>query len=560
MAKTEAAPAKEKSFVDKIKQRFTNMSTEEKVAYGLLAIIIILVYSIRSKLLSLPFERDEGAYAYYGKMILEGKVPYVDFYEQKLPGVFYFYAMIVKLFGSTVEELHTGFIWVNIISVIFIYLAAKKLYSPFAGVIAAVTFGIVSLTPFLSGFTIQSEHGVALWTCIGLYFYALSDKSDKNWILYVMGVFMGLAFMTKTTGLYMAFAGGLIVLSDNFFKKTGLKKTIVKAFIYTAGVVTVGLFFLALIAAKGSFNEMVYWAYELPFKYYSTRIPWEQGKQYLQLYYQMITKDYKFFWIHGYLALPLLLVRTIDVRYKIAAVIVFGLCFYAIFPGNYFYGHYWIQIMPGLALASGLTFHLIHKTLTDRLKLKFKWIPYAYLGVFGILVFNHLSSQKSYYFHPNPDRIVKTVYGGNPFPESMEIAKHLNTISKPEDQVAIIGSEPEVFIYTNKTSPTRHIFFSTIVAELPQHKGWQREFVADIEKAKPKYILFYNVAISLLVQQNTDKYVFEWSNKYITDNYKTIGIVDMPDNAAPTYIWGEANVATYKQVGPNIIYLFERKQ
>ena len=148
-------------------------------------------------------------------------------------------------------------------------------------------------------------------------------------------------FMTKTSGIFMAFAGGVIVVSDNFLKKESWKKIFLRALIYTAGIVTIGSIFLILIAAKGSLKEMVFWVYELP-KYYTGRITWEQGKQYLEMYYQMITKDYKFFWIHAYLILPLLLVRSIELRYKIAGIIVFGLCFYAIFPGNYFYGHYWI--------------------------------------------------------------------------------------------------------------------------------------------------------------------------------------------------------------------------
>ena len=156
--------------------------------------------------------------------------------------------------------------------------------------------------------------------------------------------------------------------------------------------------------------------------------------------------------------------------------------------------------------------------------------------------------------------IMRQTYGNNPFPETMDIANFLNQRMKPQDQLAVFGSEPELFIYTNKMSPTRHIFFSTIVASIPAHKEFQREFVKEVEAAKPKYFVFYRHSVSLLVQPNTDQYVFEWANKYLADNYKVIGLVDMPDGQlSGTNVFDET-VNTYQPKGQNVIFIFERKQ
>jgi hypothetical protein len=154
---------------------------------------------------------------------------------------------------------------------------------------------------------------------------------------------------------------------------------------------------------------------------------------------------------------------------------------------------------------------------------------------------------------------MRQVYGNNPFPETMEIANFLNGQMKPEDKLAVFGSEPELFIYTNKTSPTRHVFFSTIVASIPEHKEFQREFARDIEAAKPKYFVFYRHSVSLLVQANVDQYVFEWANKYLTENYKVIGVVEMPDGQMnSTYAFGK-DAETFQAKAQNVIYIFERK-
>src|SRR5437868_15314660 len=64
-----------------------------------LAIILILIVVIRINFLEIPFERDEGAYVYSGKIILNGAIPYIDIGSQRLDGVFYAYAVIVAIFG-----------------------------------------------------------------------------------------------------------------------------------------------------------------------------------------------------------------------------------------------------------------------------------------------------------------------------------------------------------------------------------------------------------------------------------------------------------------------------
>src|SRR5436189_246620 len=81
-------------------KKWYHFTQEEKVSYAVLGVLILLVLFIRTKFNMIGFERDEGTYGYYGKLLLEGNVPYKDFYEQKFPGIFYFFAMMVALFGD----------------------------------------------------------------------------------------------------------------------------------------------------------------------------------------------------------------------------------------------------------------------------------------------------------------------------------------------------------------------------------------------------------------------------------------------------------------------------
>src|SRR5258706_1008508 len=119
--KTEEAKAMNNAPEAKGIQKLFNPSKDDKIAYAILAALILLVILIRSKFSLIPFERDEGAYSYYGKLLLEGKIPYKDFYEQKFPGIFYFFAMMVGLFGDTVKGMHFGFMILNIATFLLLF-------------------------------------------------------------------------------------------------------------------------------------------------------------------------------------------------------------------------------------------------------------------------------------------------------------------------------------------------------------------------------------------------------------------------------------------------------
>ncbi|MBL7918310.1 MAG: hypothetical protein JNM96_07915 [Bacteroidia bacterium] len=374
----------------------------------------------------------------------------------------------------------------------------------------------------------------------------------------LMGFSMGCAFMVKTSGVFLALWGGLLIITDFLFSKPRLWKMFWKQMVmYAVGGFSIIIIMFLIIYMKGSFKEMIYWAYEHP-KQYVSSMPFEEGVKYFKYTRDAILQNYKLFWYHSLFALVLCLFPSINIKYKILGITLLGFSFLTIVPGYYFYGHYWIQTIPGLSLVAGLTVYSILSIINNTLNFKKPIIKWIYLVVFCFLTFNHVSGLKSYYYHPNYERILRAVYGNNPFPESWEIANYINSNSKPEDNIVLLGSEPQIYFYTKKKSPSRHAYFTSIVNNVKDHKEWQREFARDTEKAKPKFVIFFNHPLSLLVQPNTDKYVFDWANKFITENYQIIGVVDMIEGQQSVYVWRE-QLNNYKPVSQNLIYIYERK-
>ncbi|MBS1646179.1 MAG: glycosyltransferase family 39 protein [Bacteroidetes bacterium] len=549
--------AKTKQATATLENNNNSFISDEKLCLGLLVLLLLLVAYIRSKFVQMPFERDEGAYSLYGKMLLEGKTPYRDFYEQKFPGIFYFYALVVALFGDTVKGMHTGFIFINLSTITLLYFIVKKLFTPVAGIISAATFAITSLTPFLSGFTVQSEHGVVLIATIGILFYVLAIQKQKWYYYLLMGLTMGTAFMTKTTGLFFMAWGGVILIIDFFFEKEKNYKLFFRnLFLYGGGASVVILWLFLLIYLKGAFADMVFWTYDIP-KHYVNKVPFEEGIKYFGYSKEAILHDYKFFWYQLFLAGAVCLFKAIPLKTKAFAVSIAAFSSLTIVPGFYFYGHYWIQLLPGLAILSGFAFYGLTQVLKTRFTIHENKTKYVYLSVFTLFFLSNIAINRSYYFKPNYYKILRTVYGNNPFPECMEIGKYINSHAKPEEGVALMGSEPQLYFYTHTEAASKHAYFSAVVDNLPEHRQWQREYVAGIEKQKPRYFIFFNHPISLLVQANTDRYVFEWANKYLTEHYKLVGLADMIDGGQTVYVWNE-ELMNYKPVANNRIYVYER--
>jgi hypothetical protein len=72
-------------------------------------------------------------------------------------------------------------------------------------------------------------------------------------------------------------------------------------------------------------------------------------------------------------------------------------------------------------------------------------------------------------------------------PEAQQIANYIRTNSVNAGQIAVLGSEPEIFFYANP-----------LMEAHPNAKKLQEDFIHDLETKKPKFVVMGNVATSWL--------------------------------------------------------------
>ena len=135
-------------------------------------IVFGMVVWVRLRLLGLPLQRDEGEYAYMAQQLLQGILPYTESQSMKFPGIYFVYAGILTFFGENPSAIHLSIIFVNLATAYFIFLLGKSLLNLSAGIVAAVCFSVLTLSPALQGVSANSEHFVLLPALAGIFFSA----------------------------------------------------------------------------------------------------------------------------------------------------------------------------------------------------------------------------------------------------------------------------------------------------------------------------------------------------------------------------------------------------
>src|SRR5436853_2153373 len=102
-----------------------------------LALIIAITAAARAPLLSVPFERDEGEYAYIGWRLGAGELPYRDWIDQKPPGIFWIYRLALSLPGDPVRAVHLAALICSAASACALFLLARHFMSHGWATIAA---------------------------------------------------------------------------------------------------------------------------------------------------------------------------------------------------------------------------------------------------------------------------------------------------------------------------------------------------------------------------------------------------------------------------------------
>ncbi len=525
-------------------------------SYLLLAIIMIFTIFIRVRLLDVPLERDEGEYAYTARLLLDGIPPYTKSYDLKMPGLHAIYAVFLTLFGNSVTGIHLGLMLFNIATIVLVFFLGRKLFDPKVGAIASASFAIMSLSKSVFGFTTNAEPLLLLPVVAGLLMllYAIESKALKRFFL--SGLLFGTAFIIKQPALFFIAFSGLYLLYEYFRKGEPHSVKSVSPILYfvLGSVIPFSLLSFVFIIT-GLFNEFIYWTFQYALLYGSA-VSLSEG---IDILYILVTR-----WLYPLAPIFLLsLFGTVSLlRDKkklpkgifLALLLLFS--FLACALGLYFRPHYFILLFPGVALGAGVgaknLFTLCARFENRLAKNLIPTLIVSFLILFIIFI------EKQYMFSLTPDEVSRSVYSMNPFIESKRIGEYIKNSTSSDDLIAVVGSEPQIYFYSERRSATSHIVMYPLTGETPSAFQMQAEMIAQIEQARPKYIVYVRIQTSWMMKPKSLNLIFGWVKEYTTEHYDKVGIIDIPLNGETTYLWDD-DVAGYAPKSDYWIFVLRRK-
>jgi hypothetical protein len=544
------------------KKEVKSLLEQDSVIYILLGIVILIIAVARIHLLPVPFERDEGEYAYAGRLIQEGFPPYQLAYNMKFPGTYYMYALIMTIFGKSVTGVHFGLLCISAASILLVFLVSKNFVSKVGAVIAAASFGILSVSMRFSGQAAHATHFVIFFALLGMYLLLKTYTGSKQKMLcfFLPGLFFSLAVICKQSGIFLAFAGFIIILAKEI-RIVSPSKIIKHLALFSAGLVLPLLLMFLYFYLTGNFSRFWFWTVKYLSKY-GTQIPavhafasFKQGFAYLTSDYS--AKGFIALWILALAGIPMVFLRKDSSRNKIILISFFFFSLLTIIPGFYFRNHYFITLLPAIGLMIAVLFDYLNEISLRRFNSPA--IPYILLLCFLVLTGTGIGANADYLFKEDPKLICKQIYKSNPFVESLEIARFLEAHTTRTDKIAVLGSEPQLFFYSNRHSATGYIYTYNLVEIHPYALQMQKEMAHEIEVARPKFIVMVQVGTSWLAYPDCEKFLSGWTDEYVNNNYHLVAAMDMYNDKISSLITGE-DLKNYQPQSQELIYITERNQ
>ncbi|HET8578328.1 MAG TPA: hypothetical protein VFO18_14620 [Methylomirabilota bacterium] len=178
------------------------------VALALLGVVIGAAYVVSGLTRPINFH-DEGFPVYAALRVLEGEVPYRDFWTIHPPGQWYTLAAVFKVFGLSllVERIWDAVIRVTFLAVLCVF--AARVTSPRAalapGIVMLVYLGV---TPFYAYMMFPA----LLWSMLsGLCLLAYAVAPRRRWLL-AAGACVGLTALYRHDVAFYAAATGIVTL------------------------------------------------------------------------------------------------------------------------------------------------------------------------------------------------------------------------------------------------------------------------------------------------------------------------------------------------------------
>ncbi|HET9201186.1 MAG TPA: glycosyltransferase family 39 protein, partial [Dehalococcoidia bacterium] len=419
----------------------------------IVALVLIVPVGLLAPFFSEPFERDEGVFATLAQTILRGDIPYRDAWDHKPPMVAMWYAGSFAVFGESIEAPRIAAAASAALTAVLLFLLARRMYNERVATATALIFGLCYGIPYLQ-INANSEVFLLLPLVAAFYcFHRAREAGSARWLL-AAGALSGLAFMTKQVAMWNFFAlAGFLVYEG--WRSADWRSTRLNLGIFAGGAVAAMLPFFAYFAVNGALDDFVYAIFTYN-ELFARQIP--LAKRILRMvtikegYLALATA---FLWVGAAVSIFRM------VRYKPGAREVLLLlwiagCYLGVKTSGRDYPHYYVQLLPGLALLCGV---LLYEFRNWRLPPYWRAGLGAALAVAFVVTVGWnarvyaLGNVNEIHEEKFPDQLVTEADF-----EAQDIADYARLTTGPDETIFNLGRESQLYFLAERDPATQFIY------------------------------------------------------------------------------------------------------
>jgi hypothetical protein len=214
--------------------------------------------------------------------------------------------------------------------------------------------------------------------------------------------------------------------------------------------------------------------------------------------------------------------------------------FLAVCPGLYFRGHYFILMLPAVALLAGAV-------VRER--------P-MYLAFSAALLLS-LVTQRDFLFRMSPLQVSRELYGRSPFPEAIPVADYIRAHTQKNARIAVLGSEPEIYFYADRHSATSFIYMYGLMESQPYALTMQQDMIREVSAAAPEFVVEVAELTSWQRDEDSPTQIFDWWSAY-REQFRLVGVADVLSREHTEYRW-DAAADGYQLRSNHYLAVYRRK-
>ena len=507
----------------------------------------------RLRLLHLPLDRDEGEFAYAGWRMLQGAVPYLDFYNMKMPGIYAAYSFFFFVFGVSIEAIRWGLVIVILSNTFFVYKIASRWEGARNGYFASICYLVFSMQVELQATAAHAEYFAMLFVLPGILLFTRASERKSMAGFFVSGLLTGTAFLMKQPAVSFIMMSGLLLTLDALKFKPGWKYYMMSGASLALGAMLPLILTAALMMSAGAGGNFLLFTFSYAREYISY-LTFNDGWNNLVAVLSKAVQPNLLLWL---LVPAGLVIVGVTSRRNNYLIIFFLFSFIATAAGLYFRPHYFQFLLHSLAMLAASALTITESFLADksRSSQSVRQLPAIFLTL-AVLYFAF--SERKVFSLKTEEDYIKKIYGQDFFNATKKAGEFIAGNSSTGDSVAIFGAEPEIWFYSRRVAASGYMYVYPLLENQKFAPSMRQQFYSEVSESHPEILVYTSNGGTWYASDVIHKEMFNWYKALRDSSYQRIALIDMPYDAETSYDW-TGDTAIHPRNEENYIEICKRK-